>query len=191
MSITEIQGTLLVGAVEMLEWLKSVGMRSEEVKSLRFDSDRDALVAVLADGHSSAVPSDAFWAWIKNEKMPKALAGLSTRYTAPEPLEHGDYCLKICFTCRSDPRRTSEPDSLPEGSHSQRGHTVMTPAQFDTVAEMLRSRDPVRAAVRQVLIDGESNKRAADGAGLRPQSVSNALRRYRSAHTKLLAAYAP
>lgn len=51
----------------------------------------------------------------------------------------------------------------------------MTPAQFDLVAELLRSRDPVRSAARLVLIDGASTTSAAGHAGVSSQSVSNAL----------------
>lgn len=67
--------------------------------------------------------------------------------------------------------------------------TEMTPTQFDVVADLLRSREPVRTAVRMVLIKGYSPKAAADATGLAPQSVTNALRRYRNAHGKLLNAY--
>lgn len=66
----------------------------------------------------------------------------------------------------------------------------MTPAQFDVVAELLRSREPVRTAVRMVLIDARTAKTAAADTGLVHQSVTNALRRYRNAHAKLLNAYA-
>lgn len=65
----------------------------------------------------------------------------------------------------------------------------MTTVQFETVAELLRSREPVRTAVQMVLVEGRSAKEAADATGLVHQSVTNALRRYRNAHTKLLFAY--
>lgn len=61
--------------------------------------------------------------------------------------------------------------------------------QFEIVAELLRSREPVRTAVRMVLVGGIVTKEAAAATGLAPQSVSNALRRYRNAHNKLLFAY--
>jgi DNA-directed RNA polymerase specialized sigma24 family protein len=65
----------------------------------------------------------------------------------------------------------------------------MTPAQFDVVAELLRSREPVRTAVRMVLLDASTAKEAAEATGLVHQSVTNALRRYRNAHAKLRVAY--
>ena len=65
----------------------------------------------------------------------------------------------------------------------------MTPKQFNVVADLLRPRDPVRAAVKLVMLDGFGTKQAADATGLVSQSVSNALRRYRSAHERLKAAY--
>lgn len=65
----------------------------------------------------------------------------------------------------------------------------MTQAQFEVVAELLRSREPVRTAVRLVLVKGAVARDAAEATGLVVQSVSNALRRYRNAHNKLLLAY--
>lgn len=65
----------------------------------------------------------------------------------------------------------------------------MSKAQFEVVAELLRSREPVKSAVRMVLLKGVSTKDAAEKTDLAPQSVSNALRRYRNAHKKLLQAY--
>lgn len=65
----------------------------------------------------------------------------------------------------------------------------MSPAQFEVVAELLRSREPVRTAVRLVLVEGAATKTAALAAGMQPNAVSNALGRYRNAHRKLIAAY--
>lgn len=65
----------------------------------------------------------------------------------------------------------------------------MTQAQFDAVAELLRSREPVRTAARLVLVEGAATKDAAEAAGMQPNAVSNALGRYRNAHKKLLFAY--
>lgn len=65
----------------------------------------------------------------------------------------------------------------------------MTLAQFQAVADLLRSREPVRTAAKMVLVDERSTKEAADATSLAPQGVSNALRRYRNAHVKLCDAY--
>ena len=65
----------------------------------------------------------------------------------------------------------------------------MTPVQFEAVAELLRSREPVRTAARLVLVEGAATKDAAQAAGMQPNAVSNALGRYRNAHRKLLVAY--
>jgi DNA-directed RNA polymerase specialized sigma24 family protein len=67
--------------------------------------------------------------------------------------------------------------------------TEMTPMQFEVVADLLRSREPVRTAVRMVMVEGATTKAAAETTGLVPQSVTNALRRYRNAHSRLLNAY--
>ena len=65
----------------------------------------------------------------------------------------------------------------------------MTQAQFDVVAELLRSREPVKSAVCLVMVGGGTAKEAADQLSLVPQAVNNAVRRYRNAHKKLLSAY--
>lgn len=65
----------------------------------------------------------------------------------------------------------------------------MTQIQFVVVADLLRSREPVRTAARLVLVEGVANKIAAEIAGMQPNAVSNALGRYRNAHKKLLLAY--
>lgn len=65
----------------------------------------------------------------------------------------------------------------------------MTQAQFEVVAELLRSREPVRTAARLVLVEGVTTKDAAGAAGMQPNAVSNALSSYRNAHSKLLVAY--
>lgn len=67
--------------------------------------------------------------------------------------------------------------------------TEMSEIQFQVVADLLRSREPVRSAVRLVLVMGHPTKYAADFTGLTAQSVSNALRRYRYAHHRLTDAY--
>lgn len=67
----------------------------------------------------------------------------------------------------------------------------MTAPQLDVVAELLRSRDPVRAAACLALVEGKSNPEVSETTGMSPQAVSNALTRYRVAHHKILAAYAP
>lgn len=65
----------------------------------------------------------------------------------------------------------------------------MTPAQFDVVAELLRSRDPARAAARLVLIEGATTSAAAEECGVSSQSVSNAIARFKSADEKISAVY--
>lgn len=66
----------------------------------------------------------------------------------------------------------------------------MTAEQFLVVADLLRSREPVRTAVKLVLVEGNTTKAAAEASRMTSQAVSNALRRYRHAHTRLLDAYA-
>lgn len=65
----------------------------------------------------------------------------------------------------------------------------MTESQFNLIATLTRSRDPIKSAVRMVLLEGQKSRVVLIRTGLSAQSLSNALSRYRAAHTKILAAY--
>lgn len=67
----------------------------------------------------------------------------------------------------------------------------MKPEQFHVIAELIRSRDPIRSAAKAVLVDNLSTTAAATANNVSPQSVSNALKRFRSAHDKVMSAYLP
>lgn len=67
----------------------------------------------------------------------------------------------------------------------------MKAAQFDAIAVLISSREPTKSAARRVLVDGITPADAAREFGLLPQSVSNTLRRFRSAEETILTAYAP
>ena len=56
----------------------------------------------------------------------------------------------------------------------------MTNAQFDALATLLRSRaGPVESAARRVLVDGIRQADAARELAVRPDSLNNAIRRYK------------
>ncbi|AJE97271.1 TrfB-related DNA-binding protein [Pandoraea apista] len=65
----------------------------------------------------------------------------------------------------------------------------MTPEQFEVIAKLLRSQEHVANAVRRVLVEGCPPSEAAREGGISPQSMSNALSRYRAAHEDIAAAY--
>lgn len=67
----------------------------------------------------------------------------------------------------------------------------MKAAQFDAIAVLISSREPTKSAARRVLVDGLAPADAAREFALRPQSVSNTLRRFRSAEDTILAAFTP
>lgn len=75
----------------------------------------------------------------------------------------------------------------------RRAHQVaggeLTPAQFHTLARLMRSTEPVRTAARLVLVDGLRPTDAAEGAGVSIQSCSNAVARMKRAHALILEAY--
>ncbi len=67
----------------------------------------------------------------------------------------------------------------------------MERAEFDVVAKLISSREPTRSAAQRVLVDGIAPADAAREFDLRPQSVSNTLRRFRDAEVIILSAYTP
>jgi len=66
----------------------------------------------------------------------------------------------------------------------------MTSRQFQVIAKLIRSREPVRSAAYQVLVAGMSGAEAARQAGIKPQQVANTVRRFRVADLEIRAAYA-
>lgn len=66
---------------------------------------------------------------------------------------------------------------------------MMTSKQFALVAALIRSREPVRSAAELVIVEGMRNVDAARAVGLGPQSVSNTVARFLSAHAQIVAAY--
>lgn len=65
----------------------------------------------------------------------------------------------------------------------------ITDDQFRVVADLLRAKEPVRSAVKRVMVDAMAVKKAAESTGLSPAVVSNVLRSFRKLHAKLCFAY--
>jgi hypothetical protein len=65
----------------------------------------------------------------------------------------------------------------------------MTPAQFELVAELIRSTEPVRSVAKFVLVEGQSNAKAREWTDVSPQSQSNTLTRFRKAHKDIVEVY--
>ncbi|HEY8095829.1 MAG TPA: hypothetical protein VIE65_06995 [Methylobacter sp.] len=57
----------------------------------------------------------------------------------------------------------------------------MTPKEFDAIAVLISSREPAKSAARLVLIHGKGVTESAKEYGITRQSVSNTLKRFRSA----------
>ena len=68
-------------------------------------------------------------------------------------------------------------------------HTTITLAQFNALAKLLRSREPVKTAARLVLVEGQARKEAMAATGVSGPAVSQAVRRYREAHKIIADAY--
>jgi hypothetical protein len=64
----------------------------------------------------------------------------------------------------------------------------MTEDQFNVVADLIRSQEPVRSAARKVLLEGVGVAAAARDIGVSTSSASNATRRIRVAFGKICAA---
>ena len=65
----------------------------------------------------------------------------------------------------------------------------MTPKQFDAIAKLLRSRDPAKMAARLVLVDGLTRKAAIEATGVSGPAITQAVKRYKDAHTLIQTAY--
>lgn len=65
----------------------------------------------------------------------------------------------------------------------------LSTAEFEVIAELIRSREPVRTAALLVLVKGKSNQDAMEATGASAASVSNTLTRFRQAHKKICKAY--
>jgi hypothetical protein len=64
----------------------------------------------------------------------------------------------------------------------------MTEDQFNVVADLIRSQEPVRSAARKILLEGVRVAAAARDVGVSSSSASNAARRIRVAYSKVCSA---
>lgn len=55
---------------------------------------------------------------------------------------------------------------------------TMTPQQFNLLADLLRSKEPVTSGVKMILFKGMANADAARAVGVSPQSVHRATKRF-------------
>lgn len=62
---------------------------------------------------------------------------------------------------------------------------AMTMGQFETIAKLIRSKEPARTAAMMVLVLGWSSQSAVKTTGLQTQSVWNTVNRFRTAHARL------
>ena len=61
--------------------------------------------------------------------------------------------------------------------------------EFEIIAKLIGARDPAKTAARMVLVDASTGADAARAQGISPQSVSNAVKRYRDADAAIRLAY--
>lgn len=66
---------------------------------------------------------------------------------------------------------------------------TMTPKQFELLARVLRSKEPVTTGVRLVLLHGVPNAEAARSASVTAQSVHRSARRFMALHEDISQAY--
>lgn len=65
----------------------------------------------------------------------------------------------------------------------------VTKKQFQVLTKILRAKEPPREAVEMVLVRGQSNQDVLAKTDISPQSLSNALGRYRRMHALIQSAY--
>lgn len=73
---------------------------------------------------------------------------------------------------------------------------VLGAKQFGVIANLIRSRDPAKSAAELVLVQGKSIAEAArmvqvGEKAVLPQTVNNAVTRFKAAHTRICEAYTP
>lgn len=61
----------------------------------------------------------------------------------------------------------------------------MTEEQFILIARLLKSRDPVKSAVRKVIFENTTNASAAKIFGASPQSVHRSTKRFTALHADI------
>ena len=66
---------------------------------------------------------------------------------------------------------------------------TMPEREFDLIAELIRSRDPARAAARLVLVNGYAYDQAATESGCKYTSVTNTVYRFLATHKKIVAVF--
>lgn len=72
---------------------------------------------------------------------------------------------------------------------SKKAVPEITPEQFEVVARLLKTKEPVRTAARMVLLHGEKTTVAAALTGIHQPSVSRAACRIRREHEAIVKAY--
>lgn len=65
----------------------------------------------------------------------------------------------------------------------------MTKKEFDLIARLLKSKEPVITAVRSVLFDGVKNAEAARSVGATPQAVHRSTKRFLALHKEICSAF--
>lgn len=65
----------------------------------------------------------------------------------------------------------------------------MTAKQFELLARMLRSKDPVTTAAKMVLLQGITNAEAARATDVKPQSVHRSVKRFVELHEEVSKLY--
>lgn len=65
----------------------------------------------------------------------------------------------------------------------------MTKEEFELIARLLRSKEPVISAVRSVIIEDMDNAVAARAFGVTPQAVHRSTKRFRALHQEICEAF--
>jgi hypothetical protein len=65
----------------------------------------------------------------------------------------------------------------------------MNKSEFDLVARLLKSKEPVISAVRMIVFDGVANADAARQVGVTPQAVHRSTKRFLALHKEICDAF--
>lgn len=65
----------------------------------------------------------------------------------------------------------------------------MTKTEFNLIARLLKSKEPVISAVRLVIFEDTANADAARAVGCTPQAVHRSTKRFQTLHKEICAAF--
>ncbi len=165
MALTTTEGILQIDLTDFYIWLpkiKPIGS-DDEVTSLEFSVEEDAMVVKLKDKESVYIDAPDWWNWVIAEQLPKSLAEHETVFGVPYVHSLDGY-IQITFASSndSDPRSWAKPpaclDEWPakrNAAEAASAPVVAVPKGFHSWLDFAVATMDVRRAQLEALEDGD------------------------------------